>query len=161
MERSPETSQISLRAAEIAYGEARRAADRLSNSLDDFRTRAGTIFTIGVLATTFFGQAIGPHLHFLSMAAICLFVLGVAVPGVVIFLPIKKQLSFGLSAHGILAGTDPSLTEAEICKKAATSLLNTVEVTADRMEWMTVLLQVQCGALAAEMVIWTFDLAGR
>jgi hypothetical protein len=83
---------LSLRAAEVAYGEAQRAADRLSNSLNDFRSRAATIFTVGVLATTFFGQAIAPDLRFISWVAICVFVLGVAGIGIAILLPIKNSL---------------------------------------------------------------------
>jgi hypothetical protein len=161
MDKPDETPPISLRTAELAYGEAQRAADRLSASLNDFRTRAATVFTVGVLATTFFGQAIGPDLRFISWVALCVFVLGVAGIGIAILLPVKRKFAFGLSADGILKKTDPAATDAEVVAKAALNLMTTVEKTADDMERLPLLFQIQCAALAAEIALWTIDLAGR
>jgi len=161
MDQSAAPAPLSLRAAELAYGEAQRAADRLSDSLNDFRSRAATVFTVGVLATTFFGQAIAPDLRFISWAAICVFVLGVAGIGIVILLPVKGKLAFGLSADGILAKTDPAATDAEVVGKAARNLMKTIKDTADEMQRLSLLLQLQCGALAVEIALWTIDLAGR
>ena len=155
------TAPLSLRAAELAYGEAQRAADRLSDGLNDFRSRAATIFTIGVLATTFFSQAIAPNMRFISWVAVCVFVLGVAGIGIVILLPVKSKFAFGLSADGILKTTDSAATDAEIVSKAASSLMKTIKTTADHIECLSLLLQLQCGALAIEITLWTIDLAGR
>lgn len=161
MEQTAQAGPPNPRAAEIAYEEAQRAADRLSDGLNDFRSRSATIFTVGVLATTFFGQAIGPNLHSLSWTALVVFVLGVALPGIVILFPIKGKLAFGLAAAGLLENTDPASADAEVVKKAASSLMNTVSRTAGTIDRLTLLLQIQCAALAAEIVLWTLDLAGR
>lgn len=161
MDQPANPAPLSLRAAELAYGEAQRAADRLSDGLNDFRSRAATIFTVGVLATTFFGQAIAPDLRFLSWVAICVFVLGVAGIGIVILLPVKSKFAFGLSADGILKKTDTAATDAEVVSKAASNLMKTINTTADNMVRLSLLLQLQCGALAIEIALWTIDLAGR
>jgi hypothetical protein len=161
MDQSNDQPTLSLRAAELAYGEAQRAADRLSDGLNDFRSRAATVFTVGVLATTFFGQAIVPDLRFISWVAICVFVLGVAGIGIAILLPVKGKFAFGLSADGILEKTDPAATDAEVVGKAARNLMKTITKTATHMDNLTLLLQLQCGALAIEIGLWTIDLAGR
>jgi hypothetical protein len=75
--------------ARLALSEAQREADRLSAALDDFRQRAATIFTVAVLATTFFAQAIGPELRSLSWVAILVFVIGVVVARRHHLLPLK------------------------------------------------------------------------
>jgi hypothetical protein len=66
-----------------------------------------------------------------------------------------------LSADGILKKTDPTATDAEIVSKAASSLMGIIGETADHMEHLSLLLQLQCGALAIEIALWTIDLAGR
>lgn len=161
MDQPAAQAPLSLRAAELAYEEAQRAADRLSDSLTDFRSRAATIFTVGVLATTFFGQAIAPDLQFISWVAICVFVLGVAGIGIAVLLPVRSKFAFGLSADGILQKTDRAATDAEVVGKAASNLMKTIETTANHMERLSLLLQLQCGALAIEIALWTVDLAGR
>jgi hypothetical protein len=147
--------------ARLALSEAQREADRMSSALDDFRQRAATIFTVAVLATTFFAQAIGPDLRSLSWMAILVFVLGVVVPGVIIFMPLKDHFAFGLAPQGILDTREPEETSIMIHEKAATSLSNHLEDTQEKMSPLAILLQVQCCALGLEIILWTVDLAGR
>lgn len=111
-----ESSTASER-ARLALTEAQREADRMSTALDDFRQRAATIFTVAVLATTFFAQAIGPELNRLSWLAILVFVLGVVVPGVIIFLPLKNHFAFGLDPKGVLKNREHGETTTTIHEK--------------------------------------------
>jgi len=133
----------------------------MSAALDDFRQRAATIFTVAVLATTFFAQAIGPELRGLSWLAILAFVLGVVVPGVIIFFPLRARFAFGLDAKGILRNRKRGETATKINEKAARSLSNHLDDTQKKMTPLAILLQIQCCALALEVILWTVDLAGR
>jgi hypothetical protein len=147
--------------ARLALSEAQREADRMSSALDDFRQRAATIFTVAVLATTFFAQAIGPDLRSISWIAILVFVLGVVMPGGIIFFPLKDHFAFGLDPQGILNNRERGETSIKIHEKAATSLSDHLENTQEKMSPLAILLQVQCCALALEIILWTIDLAGR
>ncbi|HEU4461268.1 MAG TPA: hypothetical protein VFR75_01625 [Solirubrobacterales bacterium] len=55
-------------------------------------------------------RAIGPDLKSLSWLAILVFVLGVVVPGVIIFFPLKDHFAFGLDPQGILENRERAET---------------------------------------------------
>jgi hypothetical protein len=149
---------VSLRAAEMAYSEAQRYADRLGRNVDEFRTRAIATFTVGALVTTLFAQLVGPNLGFAGWAAV-IFFLGVAGLGLKTLWPFKAV--FGLKADDILKLTKPSRSDAGVTADAASSLVKQLGDTENSLEALAILLQIQIGVLALEILFWTIALAGK
>jgi len=149
--------------AELAFEEAVRAADRASNAVDGARQRGATVFSVGVLSTTFFVQALNGSLATWGWLALLTLVLGVALPGVLILMPRKEAWVFGLQPSAILtvaAGTE-GLDDAELVAGAAKSLEKHVNKSSKKVDELMKLLQLQCVALGFDIVLWTLALSTK
>ncbi|MEJ7656890.1 MAG: hypothetical protein WKF33_07660 [Thermoleophilaceae bacterium] len=151
-------------AEEVAFDQSIRAIDRQQWSLDELRSRTGTLLAAAAIVASFLGaQALrGSSVDALAVSALVAFGATVAL-SLYVLRPLGGVWKFSLGAKTMLEdwADDPERTVADMHRFLAEMLEKHWDSNRKHLDRLYL---VFCGAqlaLALEVVLWTLKLGGR
>jgi hypothetical protein len=149
---------------ELAYGESVRAIELQARSLDEIRTRTGVLLAAASVVASFLGAEALKLAPFGLLTGLALISFAGVLGACIVILWPRRKWRFALGANVLLAdwtGASPCGDTEAMLAFLARQLEKNWLSNRDRIDGMLVLFQVAIGALGAEVLFWTIQLAER